>query len=156
MQAQVLPPKEFDMWEASAIKTYQALKTFFHEAYGQCLTAMALRSTSGQNGYATQNIYSVLEGDNNTNRDTVTTTTQTATATTITGTTPHVGLAINADITSAITVGREPNGHHVADGGNIICTGPGSTYLPVCAGQHVPSATHPAGGHTHAATLCGR
>ncbi len=101
-QANISSLKEFDMWEASAIKTYQALKTFFHEAYGQCLTAMALRSTSGQNGYSTQNMYNMLEGNNDTNEDTVTTITQTAAATTTTGTTPTVGTAINVEITAAI------------------------------------------------------
>jgi hypothetical protein len=40
-QANIFPLKEF-MWEASATKTYPALKTFFHEAYGRRLTAMAL------------------------------------------------------------------------------------------------------------------
>ncbi len=48
------------------------------------------------------------------------------------------------------------NSHHVADGGNVVRTGPNSLYLPVCAAQHVPGATHPAGGQTHAATLSGR
>jgi hypothetical protein len=67
---------------------YPALKTFFHEAYGQCLTAMALCSTSGQNGYATQNMYNVLEGNNNTDEDMVTTITQTAAATKPMGATP--------------------------------------------------------------------
>ncbi len=43
-QANIFPLKKFDTWEASATKTHPTLKTFFHEAYGQCLTAMALRS----------------------------------------------------------------------------------------------------------------
>ncbi len=30
----IFPLKEFDAWEAMANKTYPALKTFFHEAYG--------------------------------------------------------------------------------------------------------------------------
>jgi hypothetical protein len=63
---------------------------------------MALHSTSGQNGYATQNICKVLEGKNDTNKDTVTTITQTAATTTTKGTIPHVGPAVNADITPAI------------------------------------------------------
>ncbi len=62
---------------------------------------MALRSMSGQNGHATVNMCNVLEGNNNTNKDTVTTITQTAAATITTGTTPHVGPAINADITTS-------------------------------------------------------
>ncbi len=65
---------------------------------------MALRSTSGQNGYTTQNMNNKLEGDDDTNKDMVTTITQTAAATTTMGTTPPVGPAVNADITTAITV----------------------------------------------------
>jgi hypothetical protein len=63
---------------------------------------MALHSTSGQNGYATQNMYNMLEGNNDTDKNTVTAITQTAATTTTTGTTPHVGPAVNADITAAI------------------------------------------------------
>jgi hypothetical protein len=63
---------------------------------------MALRSTSGKNGCATQNMCNVLEGNNDTNKDTFTTITQTAAAKTTMGTTPHVGPAVNADITTAI------------------------------------------------------
>jgi hypothetical protein len=64
---------------------------------------MAFCSTSGQNGYASQTIYNVLEGIyNNTNKDTVITITQTAAATTTTGTTPTVKLAANAEIAIAI------------------------------------------------------
>ncbi len=47
-------------------------------------------------------MYNVLEGNNDTNEDTVTTITQTVAATTTTGTTPTVGPAINAEITTAI------------------------------------------------------
>jgi hypothetical protein len=64
---------------------------------------MGLRSMSGQNGYATQNMNNVLEGDNDTNKDMVTTITQKVAATTTTGTFPRVGPAVNADITAAIT-----------------------------------------------------
>jgi hypothetical protein len=52
LQANIFPLKEFNAWEAVTPKTYPALKTFIHGAYGRHLTAMALRSTSGQNGYA--------------------------------------------------------------------------------------------------------
>ncbi len=44
----------------------------------------------------------MLEGNDNTDKDTVTTITQTAAATTTTGTTCHVGPAVNADITAAV------------------------------------------------------
>jgi hypothetical protein len=64
---------------------------------------MALCSMSGKNGYATQNMYNVLEGNNDTNKDTVTIITQTVAATTTTSTTPWVRPTINADITTAIT-----------------------------------------------------
>jgi hypothetical protein len=90
-QANIFPLKEFDMWEASATKTCPALKKFFYEAYGQRLTAMALCSTSGKNGYATQNMYNVLEGNNKTIKNTVTTITQTAAAPTTTGLPPLSG-----------------------------------------------------------------
>ncbi len=38
----IFPLKEFDMWEATAVKMYPALKTFFQEAYGWQLTAIEL------------------------------------------------------------------------------------------------------------------
>ncbi len=64
---------------------------------------MALHSMSGQNWYATQNMYNVLEGGNDIDKDTVTTITQTVAATTTMDTTPQVRPAVNADITAAIT-----------------------------------------------------
>jgi hypothetical protein len=48
-------------------------------------------------------MYNVLEGNDDTNKNTVTTITQTAAATTTTGTIPHVGPAVNADITAVIS-----------------------------------------------------
>jgi hypothetical protein len=80
IQLNIFPLKEFDTWEATAQKTYPALKTFMHEAYGCRLTAMALRSTSGQNGYSNQTMYNVFaeEHENESDNDTVTTITQTA------------------------------------------------------------------------------
>ncbi len=96
-QVNIIPLKEVDTWEALAPKMYPSLKTFFHEAYGRCLTAKALRSM-----YATQNMYNLLEGNNDTNEDRVTTITQTVATTTTTGTTLNVGPAVNADITAAI------------------------------------------------------
>jgi hypothetical protein len=56
LQANIFPLKEFDAWEAVTPKTYPSLKMFIHAAYGRRLTALALRSTSGQNGYANQTI----------------------------------------------------------------------------------------------------
>jgi hypothetical protein len=52
IQANISPLKEFNTWKAMTPKTYPALKTFIHKAYSRHLTAMALRSTSGQNEYA--------------------------------------------------------------------------------------------------------
>ncbi len=105
LQANIFPLNEFNSWEAVTPKTYPALKTFIHVAHGRRLTALALRSTSGQNGYANQMIYNVLEegNDEDTDDDTVTTITQTAALTTATGgTTPSGGTAISAKVAAAI------------------------------------------------------
>ncbi len=81
------------MREATATKTYPALRTFIHEAYGWCLTAMALRSMSRENGYAPQTIYNMMEGHaDDTNDDTLTTITKMAAART---TTTEIAAAIN-------------------------------------------------------------
>ena len=107
----LLPNKEFDAWEALPIKTWATLKTFFQAAYGRRLTSLSLRSTSGTNGYATQNMYNILESlDNDTDDDTVTTITPvttvaaaaTTTANTLGTTRPSIPASINADITAAI------------------------------------------------------
>jgi hypothetical protein len=105
LQANIFPLKEFEAWEAVTPKTYVALKTFIHAAYGRRLTALALCSTSGQNRYANQTIYNVLEegNDEDTNDDTVTTITQTAAlTTTMGGTTPSGGTATSAEVAAAI------------------------------------------------------
>jgi len=103
----LLPNKEFDAWDALPIKTWATLKTFFQAAYGRRLTSLALRSTSGQNGYANQMIYNVFEGvDEDTDDDTVTTitpiTTVAAAATATTGTPGMAQPSIPASITSEI------------------------------------------------------
>ncbi len=66
MQAQVLPPKEFDMWEQRAGKTYPGLKMFVHEAYTRRLQSLALRTTTGQQGYVPggNNMFNVLAEQN--------------------------------------------------------------------------------------------
>jgi hypothetical protein len=51
LQANLFPLKEFNASDAVTPKSYPTLKTFIHAAYGCRLTALALRSTSGQNGY---------------------------------------------------------------------------------------------------------
>jgi hypothetical protein len=87
LQANIFPLKEFNAWEAVTPQTYPALKTFIHGAYGHCLTVMALRRTSGQNGYATQMIYNVMVAglDDDTDDNTVTIVTQAAALTTTAG-----------------------------------------------------------------------
>jgi hypothetical protein len=150
-QANIFPLKKFDTWEASATKTYPSLKTFFHEACGQRLTAMALRITSGQNGYANQNMHNVLEGNNDTDKDTVTTIMQTAAATTTTGTTPQVRPAVNADITTAITqLAKRSSCRRWRQ-----CCLHRPRLNTLASAQHIPSAANPAGGHIHAVTLSG-
>jgi hypothetical protein len=52
MQVQVLPSKEFDTREKTPVETYTGLKTFIHEAYTRRLQSLALRTTTGQQGYA--------------------------------------------------------------------------------------------------------
>jgi hypothetical protein len=102
LQANISPLKEFNTWEAVTPKTYPALKTFIHVAYSRRLTALALCSTFGQNGYANQTIYNILEEGNDEDTD-VTTITQTAALTTATGgTTPSGGTAISAKVAAAI------------------------------------------------------
>ncbi len=84
-------------------KSYPTLKTFIHAAYGRRLTALALRSTSGQNGYANQTMYNILEdgNDDDTDDDTVTTITQTDAGATG-GATPSGGTANSAAVAAAI------------------------------------------------------
>jgi hypothetical protein len=38
----MFPLKEFNAWKLTVNKTYLALKTFFHKAYGRCLKALEL------------------------------------------------------------------------------------------------------------------
>jgi hypothetical protein len=84
MQAQVLPAKEFDTWEQTAIKTYPGLKTFIYEAYTRCLQSLALRTMTGQQGYAqgSNNMFNMLaeqeDGEATDMADDATTVTQTA------------------------------------------------------------------------------
>jgi hypothetical protein len=78
-------------------KTYPALKTFIHEAYSCRM--------SGQNGYAHQTIYNVLEAgiNDDTANDTVTTITQTAAVTAATGSmAPSSSTAISAKVAATI------------------------------------------------------
>ncbi len=79
LQANIFPLKEFGAWDAVSPKSYPTLKTFIHAAYGHCLTALALCSTSGQNEYANQAMSNVSEdgNDDDTNDNTVTTVTLT-------------------------------------------------------------------------------
>ncbi len=110
--AQVLPLKEFDTWEQTPNKTYPGLKTFIHEAYTRCLQSLALRTTTGQLGYAPgggTNMFNVLgseDEDTDTAEDATTTTAnQTAAFTTacILGTTYGGATTIPSEISLAIT-----------------------------------------------------
>jgi hypothetical protein len=104
--------KEFNAWESMANKTYPAHKTFFHKAYGWHLMALELRSTSGQNGYTSQTMYNLLEGDDDTDNNTVTSIIQTATLAAAGTTATFAGMSginttaygstINVDIAAAI------------------------------------------------------
>jgi hypothetical protein len=105
IQSNIFPLKEFDTWEATAQKTYPSLKTFMHEAYGRRLTAMALHSTSGQNGYSNQMMYHVFDEEhgNESDKDTVMTITQTAAIMAAPGSTStSQGTAISAKVAAAI------------------------------------------------------
>jgi hypothetical protein len=106
--ANIFPLKEFDTWDATAMKTYPALKTFFHEAYGRRLTAIELRSTTGQNGYTNNTIYNAFEIDDDSDDDTVLTippvTPVAASAVSTMAPTVHSSLpaSVSADIAAAI------------------------------------------------------
>jgi hypothetical protein len=102
LQANIFPLKEFDAWDAVTPKSYPTLKTFIHVAYSRRLSALALHSTSGQNGYANQMMYNVLEDrhDDDTDDDTVTTITQTDAGATG-GTTPSGGTANSAAVATS-------------------------------------------------------
>ena len=105
IQSNIFPLKESHIWEATAQKTYPALKTFMHKAYGRRLTAMALQSTPGQNGYSNQTMYHVFDKEqgNESDKDTVTTITQTSAIMAAPGSTSmSQGTAISAKVAAAI------------------------------------------------------
>jgi hypothetical protein len=68
--------KEFEDWEAIVVKTWLALKTFVHGAYGQHLILVQLCDMSGLRGYAlSQNMHATLVNgfvDTDNNASTVT------------------------------------------------------------------------------------
>ena len=65
MSSKMVPTRDFEAWDAITLKTYLALKTYFHEAYNCRLNAIDLQNTSGALGYApAQNMYTVLEYGN--------------------------------------------------------------------------------------------
>ncbi len=112
MQAQVLPLKEFNTWEQTPNKTYPGLKTFIHEAYTRHLRSRALRTTTGQLGYAPgggTNIFNILgskdEDTETANDATTTTATQTGAFTTAStlGTIYGGATTIPSEISLAIT-----------------------------------------------------
>jgi hypothetical protein len=103
LQANIFPLKEFGTWDTVTPKSYPTLKTFIHAVYGRRLTALALCSTSVQNGYANQTMYNILEdgNDDDTDDNTVTTIMQTDAGATG-GATPSGGTAISAKVVAAI------------------------------------------------------
>jgi hypothetical protein len=112
MQVQVLPLKEFNTWDQTPNKTYPGLKTFIHEAYTRRLQSLALRTMTGQQGYAPgggTNMFTILERkdeDTDTADDATTTTaTQTGAFTTAStlGTTYGGATTIPSGISLAIT-----------------------------------------------------
>jgi hypothetical protein len=112
MQAQVLSSKEFDTWKQTPNKTYPRLKTFIHEAYTKRLQSLALRTTTGQLGYAPgggtnmfNNLGSKEEDLDMADDATTTTATQTAafTMASTLGTTYGGATTILSEISLAIT-----------------------------------------------------
>jgi hypothetical protein len=105
IQFNISPLKEFDAWEAIPLKTYPALKTFMHEAYGHRLMAMVLCSTLGQNQYFNQMMYNIFaeENENESDEDTVMTMMQTAALTaTPSSTGTEKGTAVSTKVATAI------------------------------------------------------
>jgi hypothetical protein len=72
MQSRIYPLKEFDTWEALLVKLYPNLKMFIHEAYSRCRKFIQLQNMAGQQGYVQQNMYKILnkEEDNDTDNNT--------------------------------------------------------------------------------------
>ncbi len=109
-QTQVLPLKEFDMWEQTAVKMYPGLKMFVHEAYIRRLQSLALCMTTGQQGYVPggNNMFNVLleqeDKDDVNTVDDETTVKQTAALTTgsTLGNTYGGAATIPSEITTAI------------------------------------------------------
>jgi hypothetical protein len=65
MASKMFPSREYESWDASPIKTYPALKTFFHDAYNRRLNAIDLQATTGAAGYApAHNMYNALDFGN--------------------------------------------------------------------------------------------
>jgi hypothetical protein len=110
MQVQVLPLKEFDTWEQTAVKTYPDLKTFIHEAYTRHLQSLAIRTMTGQLGYAQggNNMFNMLaeqeDGEDTNTANNVTTVMQTAAFTTgsTLGNTYSGATTVPSEITTAI------------------------------------------------------
>jgi len=58
--ANIFPLKDFKDWEAVPVKTFPALKTFFHAAFTKLMTAISLGHTSGRHGYTNANLYDIF------------------------------------------------------------------------------------------------
>jgi hypothetical protein len=55
-EANIFPLKDFEDWEAVAVKTFPALKLLFHAAFTKQITAISLGHTSGCHGYTNANL----------------------------------------------------------------------------------------------------
>jgi hypothetical protein len=63
LQSGIFPMKDFEDWEREASKTWTDLKRFVQSAYQRKLTVLNLRMTSGSGGYVSQNMFNVLQDD---------------------------------------------------------------------------------------------
>jgi hypothetical protein len=132
----VFPLKEFDTWEATATKTYPALKTFFQEAYGRRLTAIKLRNTTGQNGY-TNNIYNAFaNGDKDTNNDTDTT------IVTVTPMVPQAAATVTVAASSLGTATGSANNAELAAAINQLSANQTAIMSQMAAMSFTPATTH--------------
>ena len=63
LQSSIFPMKEFEDWEREVSKTWTDLKRFVQAVYQRKLTVLNLRMTSGTGEYVNQNMFHVLDDD---------------------------------------------------------------------------------------------
>jgi hypothetical protein len=105
--ANIFPLKDFEDWEAVAVKTFPALKLFFYAAFTKQMTAISLGHTSGFYGFTNGNLYNIFNTVQVLDSDTTggnTTTTLAATTTTMPVSTMANTYAttVSTEITNAI------------------------------------------------------